>query len=151
MGTRNEESRKEESRNNREGSVSNGREGSLSREKERSFSNLLNDSFKQNMLLEDSFKLTQLEALLEEQFPLRRIRKPPRRHSITNSVVSEDAKENAGRTGVADDESAGRTPPWIHNERRTFKLMATHSWIHRVPFVYEPLSYLCMSPYATSV
>ena len=113
MGTRNEESRKEESRNNREGSVSNGREGSLSREKERSFSNLLNDSFKQNMLLEDSFKLTQLEALLEEQFPLRRIRKPPRRHSITNSAVSEDAKENAGRTGVADDESELPAPVFV--------------------------------------
>jgi hypothetical protein len=162
MATRNEESRKEESRNNREASVSNGREGSfsreregsfsrerdgsfsrerkgsVSREKERSFSNLLNDSFKQNMLLEDSFKLTQLEALLEEQFPLRRIRKPPRRHSITNSAVSGDEKENAGRTGVADDGGSSSTAPWIHNDRRSLKLVATHSWIHRVCALTSP-------------
>ncbi len=140
MGTRNEECRSEKLRNNSEGSVSNSREGSLSkeregsssREKEQSFSNLLNDSFKQNMLLEDSFKLTQLEALLEEQFPLRRIRKPPRRHSITNAAVAGDEKENLDRTRLTDDDGAGSTPPWIHNDRRTFKLMATHSWIHRV-------------------
>jgi len=140
MGTRNEECRSEKLRNNSEGSVSNSREGNLSREregsssreKEQSFSNLLNDSFKQNMLLEDSFKLTQLEALLEEQFPLRRIRKPPRRHSTTNSAVAGDEKENLGRTRLTDDDGAGSTPPWIHNDRRTFKLMATHSWIHRV-------------------
>ena len=83
-----------------------------------SFTSLLNESFKRSLLFEDSFKLEQLEKVLDTQFPVQR-------KEVISS--SDDQSSDARRAGCR----AAR-PSWLNLRRPMSHFKSRGTWIDRI-------------------
>ena len=87
-----------------------------------SFSSLLNDSFKRSVLYEDSFKLRQLEMVLDQQFPVQR------------KEVMSSSDEHSSDAMARRCRSQQVRPSWLKARRPMshFKSSRRTSWIDKI-------------------